>query len=90
MRINISSYEALTEHACNAMSKNYPILLNMDQFDQVLRDAADAIGAYSQLNPAWAARVAAGDGVPVPPRPESVSVRHVHAASEVQMREAVR
>ena len=86
MRINISSYEALTEHACNAMSKNYPIIVSPSQFDQVLRDAADSIGAFSMLNPEWAAMVDR-EGIPVPPR-EAMSgpatIHHKHAMAEVE------
>ena len=51
--VNISSYEALTEHACNAMSKNYPIIVPFPAFHHVLRDALDAIGAYALANEGW-------------------------------------
>ena len=47
------------------MSKNFPIIVSPHQFDQVLRDAADSIGAFSMMNPEWAAL--AGQGVPIPP-----------------------
>jgi hypothetical protein len=65
------------------MSKNYPILLHMDQMTQVLADALDAIGAYSLHNPAWAA-VAGEAGRPVPPPPPAdFGAPHLHAAGEV-------
>lgn len=65
---NISSYEALNVHACNAASKNYPSFVPITVFKEVLRDAIDSIGAFSLLNPAWKA-VAETEGVKVTPAP---------------------
>ena len=53
------------EHACNAMSKNYPIKIPFPAFDAFLKDAIDSIGAYSLQNPEWAA-VADKEGIPIP------------------------
>jgi hypothetical protein len=65
---NISSYDALNYHACNAASKNYPIVVDLPQLNQVLRDAVDSIGAYSLRNKAWKAIVEAqGIAKPSPP-----------------------
>lgn len=94
---NISSYEALTEHACNAMSKNYPIIVPFPAFHHVLRDALDAIGAFSLTNDAWAAIAQVGvhetaPGVhPVPEQPEGpdgdLSTPHEHIAWQTVARE---
>jgi hypothetical protein len=70
VKVNISSYEALMEHACNAMSKNYPIVVPFPQFTMVMKDAVDSIGAFSLLNPEWAA-LAEKEGQPVPSPPAS-------------------
>jgi hypothetical protein len=51
--VNISSIDALNEHACNAASKNYPILVDIPSLTAVLRDGVDIIGAYSLANAAW-------------------------------------
>ena len=53
--VNITSYDALNYHACNAASKNYPIVIEEDETRNTLRDAVDVIGAYSLKNPAWKA-----------------------------------
>jgi hypothetical protein len=77
--LNISSYEALTEHACNAMSKNYPIIVPFPAFDHILADALDAIGAFALANDAWMA-LAPEQGQPLPPPPgDDVSAAHTHA-----------
>jgi hypothetical protein len=68
IKTNISSYDALSVHACNAASKNYPLVVPFPHFNNVLRDAVDSIGAFSLLNPAWAA-VAEAQGIPVAPPP---------------------
>ncbi len=68
---NISSYDALREHACNAASKNYPIVVNMRDLDVVLRDAADIIGAFAQRNAAWK-HIADAAGIEPPQPPRSV------------------
>ncbi len=65
---NISSYDALNYHACNAASKNYPIVVDPPQLRQVLRDSVDTIGAYSLRNKAWKAIVDAA-GIPKPSPP---------------------
>ena len=57
------------EHACNAMSKNYPIVLPFPAFSEMLRNAVDSIGAFSLLNPEWA-KIADAEGVPIPEPPE--------------------
>ncbi len=72
---NISSYDALNTHACNAASKNYPSVVPMDQFKEILRDAIDSIGAFSLLNPEWKA-VADTEGVAVTPAPTAASDRY--------------
>lgn len=69
---NISSYEALMEHACNAMSKNYPIVVPFPAFTMTLKDAVDSIGAFSLQNPEWA-KIAEKEGMPVPSPPASAS-----------------
>ena len=48
-------FDALNEHACNAASKNYPIVVDLKLLKVALEDAIDTIGAYSHLNPAWVA-----------------------------------
>jgi hypothetical protein len=53
--VNITSYDALNFHACNAASKNYPIVIEEDETRNTLRDAVDVIGAFSLKNPAWKA-----------------------------------
>lgn len=53
------------EHACNAMSKNYPIVIPFPAFNSFLKDAVDSIGAYSLLNPEWAA-ISEEQGIPIP------------------------
>jgi hypothetical protein len=65
---NITSYDALNVHACNAASKNYPTVVPMDEFRSTLRNAVDTIGAYSLKNPAWAAAAAAAK-IPTPSPP---------------------
>jgi hypothetical protein len=62
---NISSYEALTQSYCQWASKTYPIIVPRRQFGETLRDALDAIGAFSLLNPAWKA-MAEARGLPPP------------------------
>lgn len=62
---NISGWEAVVAPFCNWAAKTYPVLVPRRQFREALRDALDAIGAYTTLNPAWAARADA-EGVPVP------------------------
>ena len=52
---NITSYDALNYHACNAASKNCPILVSETEMRATLRDAVDTIGAYSRKNPLWEA-----------------------------------
>jgi hypothetical protein len=54
---NITSFDALNVHACNAASKNYPIFVNIDELNVALGDAIDTIGAYSLQNKAWQAEV---------------------------------
>ena len=66
---NMSAYDALLYHACNAASKNYPIVINMVQLKQVLREAIDTIGAYSTRNPAWKNIVDNEHIEPPPPPP---------------------
>ena len=51
--VNISSYDALNHHACNAASKNYPIVVTASQVNAALVDAVDTIGAFSLKNPLW-------------------------------------
>lgn len=58
LKTNISSYDANTMHACNSASKYHPVIVPIDTFRQVLKDAVDAIGAYSPQNPAWQAALA--------------------------------
>jgi Glycosyltransferase 61 len=50
---NISSYDALSEHACNAMSKNLPIVIPMQTFERVMHDALTALNRVSPVNPQW-------------------------------------
>jgi hypothetical protein len=52
---NITSYDALNYHACNAASKNYPIVVDEKEISAILRNAVDTIGAYSRKNPQWEA-----------------------------------
>ena len=52
---NVSSYEALTQSYCQWAAKTYPIIVPARQLREALRDALDAIGAFSLLNPAWKA-----------------------------------
>ena len=66
--MNISSYDALNYHACNAASKNYPIVVNEVQLRATLRDAVDTTGAFSRKNALWAD--GPGRDVPLPPAPE--------------------
>ena len=68
VKVNITSYESLMEHACNAMSKNYPIVLPFPAFNEILRNAVDSVGAFSLLNPDWKA-VAETEGIPIPDAP---------------------
>ena len=70
VKTNITSYEALMEHACNAMSKNYPIVVPFPQFHMTMKDAIDTIGAFSLQNPEWA-KIADKEGIPVPSPPPS-------------------
>ncbi len=65
---NISSYDALNVHACNAASKNYPIVVDRKELFGVMRDAVDTIGAYSLKNKEWKAFVDA-QGIPKPSPP---------------------
>ena len=58
---NITSFDALNVHACNAASKNYPIVVSIAELNVVLKNAIDAIAAYSLDNPQWKA-VAAANG----------------------------
>ena len=69
IQTNISSYDALNVHACNAASKNYPTVVPIVQFKAILRDAIDSIGAFSLLNPAWKA-LAPTEGIAVTPAPK--------------------
>ena len=93
VRLNISSYESLTEHACNTMSKNYPIIVPFPAFHHVLRDALDAIGAFSLTNEDWRAELLAsgeeGPPVPIKPPPPSLEVEkpHEHFAAQRQSHE---
>ena len=65
---NISSYDALNYHACNAASKNYPIVVSAPSIRAALNDAVDTIGAFSQKNPAWKEEFEArGYAKPEPP-----------------------
>lgn len=66
--VNISSIDALNEHACNAASKNYPILADIVALRDTLRDGVDIIGAYSLANPVWA-DIAERDGIKPAPLP---------------------
>ena len=75
VKTNISSYDALVVHACNAMSKNYPIIVPFPSFSQVLRDAIDSIGAFSRQNPEWD-KVADKEGIPVPTPPPPTEDKH--------------
>ena len=72
VKVNITSYDALMVHACNQMSKNYPIVVPFPQFHLTLKDAVDTIGAYSLLNPEWA-KLAEKEGQPVPSPPASAN-----------------
>lgn len=65
---NISSYDALNTHACNAASKNYPTVVPLQQFQWILKDAIDSIGAFSLLNPEWKS-LAPTQGISVTPAP---------------------
>lgn len=65
---NMSAYDALLYHACNAASKNYPIVINMVQLKQVIREAIDTIGAYSTRNPAWN-KIVQANNIPLPSPP---------------------
>jgi hypothetical protein len=66
--VNISSYDALNHHACNAASKNYPIVVNAPIIRAALADAVDTIGAFSQKNVAWKEEFdARGYAKPEPP-----------------------
>lgn len=53
VKVNISSYDALTAHACNQGAKLQPVIVDAVQFADSLWHAADAIGAFSLLNPDW-------------------------------------
>jgi hypothetical protein len=65
---NISSYDALNVHACNAASKNYPIVVDPQQLHDVMQDAVDSIGAYSLRNKEWKA-IVDSTGIPIPSAP---------------------
>lgn len=74
--VNISSIDALNEHACNAASKNYPVVLGEEEvrgLRGILRDAVDIIAAFSLQNPAWKAIVDAQGLPPLNPRPPYIS-----------------
>jgi hypothetical protein len=73
---NISSYDALREHACNAASKNYPIIVNMRDLAVVLKDATDIVGAFAQRNAAWRS-IADAAGIKPPEPPASVVARRI-------------
>jgi hypothetical protein len=64
---NISGYEMILAPHCNWASKTLGIIVPKRQFGETLRDALDAIGAYTLLNAAWTERVGVhGEGLPLP------------------------
>ena len=70
--VNISSYDALNYHACNAASKNYPIVVSAPQINAALADAIDTIGAFSLKNDRWRDEFEA-KGYAMPEKPEWVT-----------------
>jgi hypothetical protein len=50
---NISSYDAVSTHACNQAAKLHPVRVPIDAFRETLWHAADSVGAFSRLNPEW-------------------------------------
>lgn len=64
---NISSFDALVAPHCQWASKTLPVIVPRRAFRETLRDALDAIAAFSLLNPAWKA-IAEERGLPPPHR----------------------
>lgn len=64
---NITSYESKGIKECSQVFQTYPIYLDPDRFERLMRDAVDGIAAYSTRNPAWK-KIIQDEGI-VPPSP---------------------
>ena len=71
------------------MSKNYPIIVPFPAFHHVLRDALDAIGAFSLTNAAWEQLATGGTAGATLAKPADGDLRapHDHISWQAAARE---
>ena len=89
VKTNISAYDAITTHACNQGAKLLPINVPLEALREALWHAADSTGAFSLLNPEWAA-AAAAEGVQPPTYEEWTAGRPAHLIGDNEYDRAAR
>jgi hypothetical protein len=63
---DVNAYET-----CFMASRTFPSVVSKYRVQLQLRDAVDSVGSFSLKNPDWAS-IAEKEGVPVPPKPDSL------------------
>ena len=51
---NTTVFDGISVHECHQVGRLHPVIIPMDYFNNILTNAIDAIGAFSQSNPEWA------------------------------------
>jgi len=68
---NVTMAEVNAYDTCFKASLTFPSVVSKYRIKLQLRDAVDSVGSFSLKNPEWA-KVAEKEGVPVPPKPDSI------------------
>jgi hypothetical protein len=68
---NVSMTDVNAYETCFMASRTFPSVVSKYRVQLQLRDAVDSVGSFSLKNPDWAS-IAEKEGVPVPPKPDSL------------------
>jgi len=68
---NLSITDVNAYETCFKASLTFPSVVSKYRIQLQLRDAVDSVGSFSLKNPEWAS-IADKEGVPVPPKPDSL------------------